>query len=144
MPYTKTDIYGASAELWALYSGLGTGGYWLSHLRQEIDFNTNIYTRASSTTAQQKLTQDLEAFFRNSVKTKPNWLRVFEPFGKKSLNSDSQIIEEILTVARLKQSTPLSIADLNWTADEALEIRSRLATFENDWNAPGMELYDGL
>ena len=30
------------------------------------------------------------------------------------------------------------------TQEESADLRARLATFENDWNAPGMEAYDDL
>ena len=40
-----------------------------------------------------------------------------------------------------KRST---IKDLGWTAAEAAETRSRLGTFEEDWDAPGMDEYDRL
>ena len=146
MPYAKTDIYEAFSELWG--SGLGIGKHWLSYLKQEIELNTSTYTSAPSTTAQKELTQELEAYIQNSLKAKSAWPAVYgllsDIVERKTMSSDLRIDEEILTIARLRQGTPLLIADLNWTAEEALEIRSRLATFEDDWNAPGMELYDEL
>ena len=33
---------------------------------------------------------------------------------------------------------------LGWTPQEAAETRARLASFEDDWNAPGMEVYDDV
>jgi hypothetical protein len=38
----------------------------------------------------------------------------------------------------------LLISSLGWSDQEAAEIRLRLLPFEDDWNAPGMELYDAL
>ena len=38
--------------------------------------------------------------------------------------------------------TPLAKTDL--TVKEAEELRWSLASFEDDWNAPGMEAYDEL
>jgi hypothetical protein len=38
----------------------------------------------------------------------------------------------------------LLISSLGWSAQEAAEIRLRLLPFEEDWNAPGMDLYDAL
>lgn len=38
----------------------------------------------------------------------------------------------------------LLISSLDWSAQEAAEIRLRLLPFEDDWNAPGMEIYDAL
>lgn len=36
------------------------------------------------------------------------------------------------------------IEDLGWTREQAIETRLRLRAFEEDWDAPGMELYDEL
>jgi hypothetical protein len=36
------------------------------------------------------------------------------------------------------------IAELAWTPDQVIETRMRLRTFEEDWDAPGMEAYDDL
>jgi len=36
------------------------------------------------------------------------------------------------------------IADLGWSQEQAIETRMRLRTFEEDWDAPGMEGYDEL
>ena len=149
MPYARTDIYEGFPELWG--SGLGIGKSWLPYLiEQEIELNTNIYISAPSTTAQKELTQELEAYIQNSLKAKSAWAwpavygLLSDIVKRKTMSSDLRIDEEILTIARLRQGTPLLIADLNLTTEEALEIRSRLATFEDDWNAPGMELYDEL
>ena len=38
----------------------------------------------------------------------------------------------------------LFIKEIGWSREEALETRARLATFEEDWNAPGMKAYDEL
>jgi hypothetical protein len=38
----------------------------------------------------------------------------------------------------------LLVAELGWSIDEAKETRARLATLEEDWDAPGMEAYDRL
>ena len=37
---------------------------------------------------------------------------------------------------------PLRLDDLGWTREEALDTRIRLRSFEDDWNAPGMDSYD--
>ena len=39
---------------------------------------------------------------------------------------------------------PLLVSNLGWNAEEAKETRARLAAFEEDWDAPGMEAYDNL
>jgi len=47
-----------------------------------------------------------------------------------------------LTTAMTHQSN--SIEALGWTAAEALETYMRLRSFADDWDAPGMEVYDDL
>ncbi len=42
------------------------------------------------------------------------------------------------------KSSSLLIEDLGWSKMEASETRNQLASFEEDWDAPGMELYDEL
>lgn len=37
-----------------------------------------------------------------------------------------------------------SIRLLGWTKEDAFEARARLISFEDDWNAPGMEAYDEI
>jgi hypothetical protein len=39
---------------------------------------------------------------------------------------------------------PLRISELGWSTEEVKETRDRLAAFEEDWDAPGMEAYDHL
>jgi hypothetical protein len=39
---------------------------------------------------------------------------------------------------------PLLVSDLGWTTEEARETRARLATLEEDWEAPGMDAYEHL
>jgi len=41
-------------------------------------------------------------------------------------------------------ASPLLVADLGWSNEEAKETRARLASLEEDWDAPGMEDYDRL
>jgi hypothetical protein len=40
--------------------------------------------------------------------------------------------------------SPGTIAGLGWTPEQAALVRAQLASFEEDWNAPGMEAYDRL
>ncbi|HWQ69580.1 MAG TPA: hypothetical protein VN494_06470, partial [Patescibacteria group bacterium] len=40
--------------------------------------------------------------------------------------------------------TKMLIGDLGWTREQAYETRLRLRAFEEDWDAPGMEIYDEL
>lgn len=39
---------------------------------------------------------------------------------------------------------PLIVSDLGWSTQEVHETRARLAAWEEDWDAPGMEAYDNL
>ena len=36
------------------------------------------------------------------------------------------------------------VSTLGWTSEETFDTRTRLQSFEDDWNAPGMEHYDVL
>jgi hypothetical protein len=40
--------------------------------------------------------------------------------------------------------TARSVSELGWSREEAAQARARLAAFEQDWSAPGMEDYDRL
>ena len=44
--------------------------------------------------------------------------------------------------AQTSGHTPLH--EIGLTREEAFDLRRRLATFENDWGAPGMDAYDSL
>lgn len=60
---------------------------------------------------------------------------------------DPWLIEEVLHNAVVTVGTApsrLLVRDLGWTREQTIETRHRLATFEEDWNAPGMEVYDDL
>lgn len=55
-----------------------------------------------------------------------------------------QLHHHLEQVDRRKPRSPLLIQDLGWTPEQVMEARSRLLSFEEDWNAPGMEIYDAL
>lgn len=38
----------------------------------------------------------------------------------------------------------VDLAARGWTEREAADTRARLRSFDNDWEAPGMEAYDAL
>lgn len=40
------------------------------------------------------------------------------------------------------QKKKLTIHDLGWTPEQALANHYRFKIFEEDWHAPGMEIYD--
>ena len=50
-------------------------------------------------------------------------------------------MSEALTDAPVRQ---LLIEDLGWTKQEAAGVRARLASFEDIWNAEGMDEYNDL
>ena len=64
------------------------------------------------------------------------------------LLAELQEIKNLLTViaARTEPTSGAekSVAALGWTREQAAMIRDQLANFEEDWNAPGMEVYDRL
>jgi len=47
-------------------------------------------------------------------------------------------------VQQLPHAGPLRLSDLGWSGEEALETRLRLRSFEDDWDAPGMNAYDNV
>jgi len=42
------------------------------------------------------------------------------------------------------QHQGIPLHKIGLTREEAVDLRRRLATFESDWNAPGMDAYDNL
>jgi hypothetical protein len=60
--------------------------------------------------------------------------------------SMGSIQSETPQVSTMKQPTPVKhlIQELGWTEEQTAEIRHRLASFEEYWDAPGMEIYDLL
>ena len=55
----------------------------------------------------------------------------------------SQQLPQMQTTIRMS-SSPRLIQELGWTKEQANSIRCRFASFREDWDAPGMELYDDL
>jgi hypothetical protein len=53
-------------------------------------------------------------------------------------------IESLLRKAKTPRKRGNTINDLGWTTAEAAQTRSHLASFEEDWDAPGMDKYDRL
>jgi len=58
-----------------------------------------------------------------------------------SISSMRYIVGNAVTTAPVANR---SIAALGWTPVEALETYLRLRSFAEDWDAPGMEVYDDL
>ena len=67
-----------------------------------------------------------------------------------STSSASRIRDPWITTERSRTTSngttaqPLFTSALGWTLEEAAEVRLRLLPFEEDWNAPGMDVYDAL
>lgn len=47
-------------------------------------------------------------------------------------------------IDRKSPSACLLVSELGWSTEKAAEIYLRLRHFEEDWDAPGMDAYDGL
>lgn len=52
--------------------------------------------------------------------------------------------EIIVTFLNSEGSTMMDLGARGISKDDALELKNRLKTFETDWNAEGMELYDAV
>ena len=62
---------------------------------------------------------------------------IIDPWGLEQLNRDA-------VVTTHTAANKLLISELGWSLEQAIETRMRLRTFEEDWDAPGMESYDEL
>lgn len=61
--------------------------------------------------------------------------------------SDPSLLEQLVhdnVVTFTTKTKKLFISDLGWTREQIIETRSRLKTFEEDWNMPEMDIYDEL
>ncbi len=61
------------------------------------------------------------------------------PLGK----AEMMIIVQPLTNGRERRGE-INLAARGITPQQAAEMRNRVISFEEDWNAPGMEVYDEL
>ncbi len=64
--------------------------------------------------------------------------------GKLELYETPQVEECDVIVTFVEDGETIDLKSKGITTEEAQDLRSRLRTFEEDWNAPGMELYDKL
>ncbi|MGH7963857.1 MAG: hypothetical protein ACRERD_18875 [Candidatus Binatia bacterium] len=53
-------------------------------------------------------------------------------------------LQQPVPSANTGKKEPPRVTDLAWTQRQTAETRARLASFEEDWNAPGMDGYDDL
>jgi len=135
MTFTGTEGETALYELSSPWHEFGEVEHHLDRLEEAIPLGTGSYTTIASITMTQQPFQNIE-------KLSGRWRKM--SFEKKSIDSSSWVNEDILRLAKHGQSPHLLIADLGWTVQEAWETRTRLIAFEEDWNVPGMELYDEL
>jgi hypothetical protein len=64
-----------------------------------------------------------------------------------ALNEATRVLVSLQHAAQpadQQQPAQLRVADLGWTQEQAADTRARLASFAEDWDAPGMEGYDDL
>lgn len=52
--------------------------------------------------------------------------------------------EVVITFLNSEKAEAVDLQARGITKEEAQDLRSKLKTFENDWNAEGMELYDKI
>jgi hypothetical protein len=66
--------------------------------------------------------------------------------GKIELYEEVTDIEtaEVIVTFIPEESQVVDLEARGFTTELAFELRQRLLTFEEDWNAPGMEAYDEL
>lgn len=66
--------------------------------------------------------------------------------GKVELYEKSELPESDVIITFLLPDTAgdIDLPSRGITKDEAQDLKNRLKSFENDWNAAGMELYDKL
>jgi len=81
-----------------------------------------------------KLSVDIDAERKITVDLPQNI-----PLGK----AEMMIIVQPLTNGKERRGE-INLAARGITAQQAAEMRNRVISFEEDWNAPGMEVYDEL
>ena len=62
------------------------------------------------------------------------------PLGK----AEMMVIIQPTTNGQQPERGEIDLASRGITPEQAAEMRNRLISFEEDWNAPGMEAYDDL
>jgi hypothetical protein len=62
------------------------------------------------------------------------------PLGK----AEIMIIVQPMTNGGEKRRGEIDLAARGITPEQAAEMRNRVISFEEDWNVPGMEIYDEL
>ncbi len=62
--------------------------------------------------------------------------------GRFELYEKPQVEECDVLVTFIENGESVDLKSRGITKEDAHDLRGRLLTFEDDWNAPGMELYD--
>jgi hypothetical protein len=70
-------------------------------------------------------------------------MSVAEMIYRKAQGLPEQAQDELLRTAERLARQYSSTTSSPLTLQEACEMRGKLAAWEEDWNAPGMEVYDG-
>lgn len=85
--------------------------------------------------------QSYDLPYLQQVPLDPNLLTtmtsMFDPWSH-----ELSVRHTVVTVPTLVKR--MLIEDFGWTREQIIETRLRLRVFEEDWDAPGMELYDKL
>ncbi|MBI4826666.1 MAG: hypothetical protein HY807_09665 [Nitrospirae bacterium] len=64
--------------------------------------------------------------------------------GEFELYEKPQVEECDILVTFIENGEVIDLKSHGITKEDAQDLRDRLRTFEDDWNAPGMELYDKI
>lgn len=113
-------------------------------LAQAATGATASYSPTYSSTAVQDLSFAVQDFLQRHPFQRPTWLN---DCGMTPSVADTKSIiqEQIFAVIETRHEyQALPISDLRWSIEETIETRGRLISFEEDWDAPDMELYDDL
>jgi hypothetical protein len=113
----------------------------------------NLFDRGLTTPVQ------ATGFWREGIERQPevaiDWANITK-VGRHYLGSVLQAVTSIIDPWKMEQlnrdaavttrtaANQLLINELGWSLEQAIETRMRLRTFQEDWDAPGMEGYDEL
>ena len=57
---------------------------------------------------------------------------------------DVEVVVVVEETGARPQASTLTIHDIGWSQDKAREVRTKLATFAEDWDDPRMDVYNDL
>lgn len=80
---------------------------------------------------------------RNKVKGKP---RVLDSGDGTPISKSAKHLGLAESRSKAKPSAQtrlrLTIRDLGWTREQAMQVRAKLSSFAPDWDDPGMDIYN--